>query len=112
MNRKGELILKWGEEGTLQAQFDYPRDIAVDSSGFIYVYDTNNHRIQKFNSNGKFVLFIGYSQIILSICLEIIINLPIFCFTIGYKLIVSFISTGVRINIFDDPSLGDAYLYN
>jgi tripartite motif-containing protein 71 len=59
LNRKGELILKWGEEGTLQAQFDYPRDIAVDSSGFIYVYDTNNHRIQKFNSNGKFVLFIG-----------------------------------------------------
>ena len=35
--------------------FDDPRGVVVDSLGFIYVVDTYNHRIQKFDSNGKFL---------------------------------------------------------
>jgi len=31
---------------------DGPYDLAVDSSGFIYVVDTNNNRVQKFNKYG------------------------------------------------------------
>ncbi len=32
-----------------------PRGVAVDSKGFIYVADTNNHRIQKFDPSHDFV---------------------------------------------------------
>ena len=33
----------------------YPRGIAVDSSGNVYVVDMDNNRVQKFDSNGKFI---------------------------------------------------------
>jgi tripartite motif-containing protein 71 len=36
-------------------QFYFPSGVAVDSSGHIYVADSGNHRIQKFDSNGKFL---------------------------------------------------------
>jgi len=35
--------------------FNDPRGIAIDSSGYVYVVDKDNHRIQKFTSNGQFV---------------------------------------------------------
>jgi DNA-binding beta-propeller fold protein YncE len=35
--------------------FNDPRGIAIDSSGYVYVADKENHRIQKFTSNGQFV---------------------------------------------------------
>ena len=35
--------------------FNDPRGIAIDSSGYVYVADKDNHRIQKFTSNGQFV---------------------------------------------------------
>lgn len=39
-----------------KGKFDYPTGVAVDSSGNIYVIDTTNNRIQKFDSNGKLML--------------------------------------------------------
>ena len=47
------VILMFGTNGSDDGQFDRPRGIAVDSSGDIYVADTENHRIQKFDSNGR-----------------------------------------------------------
>ena len=35
--------------------FNDPRGIAIDSSGYVYVADKDNHRIQKFTSDGQFV---------------------------------------------------------
>jgi DNA-binding beta-propeller fold protein YncE len=32
-----------------------PRDIAVDSDGYVYMADSWNHRIQKFTADGQFV---------------------------------------------------------
>jgi len=36
-------------------QFASPRGIAVDSAGHVYIADSQNHRVQKFTSDGAFV---------------------------------------------------------
>ena len=50
-----QFVTKWGSYGTGDGQFDFPCFLAVDSSGNVYVTDQNNHRIQKFTSDGTFV---------------------------------------------------------
>ncbi|QLH31923.1 MAG: hypothetical protein HWD62_05290 [Cyclobacteriaceae bacterium] len=40
--------------GNGDGQFFFPLGIATDNSGNVYVTDTNNNRIQKFNSSGGF----------------------------------------------------------
>jgi len=44
------FVTAWGTYGTGNGQFDAPYGIAVDRSGFVYVSDRNNNRIQKFSS--------------------------------------------------------------
>lgn len=48
-----------GNEGKLPSEFDYPVCITSDTYGNIYVTDWNNSRVQKFSSEGKFLLEIG-----------------------------------------------------
>ena len=50
-----QFVTKWGSHDILNGQFDNPMGVAVDSSGNVYVTDYNNNRIQKFDSNGKFI---------------------------------------------------------
>ncbi|MGE0083825.1 MAG: PKD domain-containing protein [Desulfococcaceae bacterium] len=35
--------------------FSHPNDVATDSRGYVYVADTENHRVQKFTKDGQFV---------------------------------------------------------
>ena len=57
----GNFLLKWGSYDLLDGnrgdpgQLDLPTGIALDTSGQVYVTDTNNNRVQKFDSNGNFV---------------------------------------------------------
>ncbi|MHC4620597.1 MAG: right-handed parallel beta-helix repeat-containing protein [Planctomycetota bacterium] len=45
----------FGSEGDANGQFKFPQGIDVDPNGNIYVADTGNHRIQKFDPNGDFL---------------------------------------------------------
>ena len=50
------LITTWGEGPyNDDGQLNYPEGIAVDSSGFVYIADTFNNRIQKFDNQGNFI---------------------------------------------------------
>ncbi len=51
-----ELITQWGGEGSGDGQFQSEVDIATGSYDNIYTIDTYNYRIQKFDSNGTFLL--------------------------------------------------------
>jgi len=67
----GSLITAWGhlckmfeDRSGCQSPdgaggFHDPWSIAVDKNGFVYVADTWNHRIQKFNADGEFVAMWG-----------------------------------------------------
>jgi DNA-binding beta-propeller fold protein YncE len=45
----------WGSKGSGDGQFNVPYSIGIDSKDDIYVVDRENHRIQKFDSNGTFI---------------------------------------------------------
>jgi len=49
-----EFVTKWGSNGVGDGQFDEPYGVAIDSSGYVYVGDHKNNRIQKFTSNGGY----------------------------------------------------------
>lgn len=52
---KGNLIMSWGEPGDAPGCFNLPHGIAIDKNGLLYVADRQNHRIQRFDTNGKFI---------------------------------------------------------
>ena len=54
-DRNGDWVKSWGERGTGQGQFNLPHAIAVDRNNNIYVGDRSNHRIQVFDTDGKFL---------------------------------------------------------
>jgi DNA-binding beta-propeller fold protein YncE/4-amino-4-deoxy-L-arabinose transferase-like glycosyltransferase len=54
-SRFREPLVVWGREGKGDGQFIYPRDVAVDAAGNVYVVDYGNKRIQKFAGDGRLV---------------------------------------------------------
>ena len=49
------FLLKWGTPGVGNGQFDKPHALAVGPQGDVYVVDTDNHRVQVFDGNGRFL---------------------------------------------------------
>ena len=50
----GKLVMSWGEPGTDPGQFNIVHNIVADDDGWIYVADRENHRVQVFDTNGKY----------------------------------------------------------
>ena len=61
----GKFLSTWGSFGSLDAKtadpgkFNEPWGVAVGADGSVYVSDTWNHRVQKFDANGTFVKMWG-----------------------------------------------------
>lgn len=53
------LVKQWGEFGTGAGRFRFPAGIAVDKASNVYVADQHNHRVQKFDAEGRFLLAWG-----------------------------------------------------
>ena len=51
----GMYIQEFGSQGSNNKKFESPQGIAVDSSGNVYVSDTGNHRIKKYDSSGNYL---------------------------------------------------------
>jgi tripartite motif-containing protein 71 len=55
----GGFLQAWGKAGwktgSGNGEFYYPQGVTTNSSGYVYVADTNNHRIQVFTPGGVFV---------------------------------------------------------
>ena len=50
----GQLISSWGKSGTFPGHFNIVHNISIDKDGWVYIADRENHRIQVFDSNGKY----------------------------------------------------------
>jgi uncharacterized protein (TIGR03663 family) len=55
VQREVRAVASWGEPGALEGQFSFPKDLAVDGDGNVYVVDSQNNRIEKFDSQGEFI---------------------------------------------------------
>jgi hypothetical protein len=58
---QAQLVRMWGEPGHAPGQLRYPYDIVLDddalagrASGFVYLCEFGNHRVQKFTTGGRF----------------------------------------------------------
>lgn len=55
--------LQWGTQGSGDGQFLNPAGLAVDAAGNVYVADHGNSRVQKFASDGTFLLKFGMGEL-------------------------------------------------
>lgn len=51
----GKLLLSWGEPGVGPGQFRVPHNIWIDKEDRVWIADRENHRVQIFDSEGKFL---------------------------------------------------------
>lgn len=48
-----------GTQGSGNGQFNNPKNLTIDSRGNLYVVDSDNGRVEKFDASGKFILAFG-----------------------------------------------------
>ncbi len=54
-SKEGTLLFSWGDYGTDPGQFNLPHSVCTDNEGKVYVADRENHRIQIFDDQGKYL---------------------------------------------------------
>lgn len=58
-NEKGELLQKFATRGEGVGEVLYPKRLAVDTAGDVWVPDAGNDRIDVFNEHGEFLRSFG-----------------------------------------------------
>ncbi len=59
LNTDFDILKTFGSSGKDVSKFHGPEGVSFDKSGNIYVVDSRNHRIQKFDREGNFILKFG-----------------------------------------------------
>ncbi len=52
-------VATWGGYGSKESELKDPQGISTDPSGALYISDTGNQRVQKWNSRGDFISLVG-----------------------------------------------------
>ena len=60
---EGELLERFGSEGSGEGQLNEPRALTVDPSGDVWVADTGNRRVEEFSEAGEFIQILGEGTI-------------------------------------------------
>ena len=55
LSSEGELLGKWGVEGSGEGEFNRPSGLTFDRDGYLLIVDGLNNRIQRYTSDGRFV---------------------------------------------------------
>ncbi len=56
---QSRFLFSFGEKGDQPGRLNHPQSVSCDLYGNIYIADTNNNRIQKFDFQGNLLSFIG-----------------------------------------------------
>ena len=59
MDKDGNHIDSWGEQGSDDGQLNRPSGMAFDNNGNILLSDTMNNRVQRFSKSGEFLQSFG-----------------------------------------------------
>ncbi|XP_065919862.1 tripartite motif-containing protein 2-like [Dysidea avara] len=63
-NEQDKLVRKFGGHGNIVAgMFDEPHGLSFDNDNFLYVVDSNNHRVQKCDLDGYSILQFGSKEL-------------------------------------------------
>ena len=52
-------MFKFGNEGVKKGEFKHPKGVAYSGKGYVIVADSENHRVQLFNEDGRFLRAFG-----------------------------------------------------
>ncbi|TFH40741.1 MAG: hypothetical protein E4G96_06920 [Chrysiogenales bacterium] len=58
-NTRGEPLASFGESGSGEGRFHGPEGVSFGGRGDIYVVDSGNNRVQKFDGTGRYILAFG-----------------------------------------------------
>lgn len=98
---KLELVLKIGDVDSLGDNYHFfrPSDVVVDKDGNIYVLDSGDYRVQKYDSKGKYLATIGRQgqgpgDFLTSFCMDIDSESNIYILDSGNNRVQIFTSSG------------------
>ena len=58
-DNQDHFIRRFGSRGSKNGQFEYPCCVTFDDNNDLYVTDSHNHRVQKFDTHGNYLLQFG-----------------------------------------------------
>jgi DNA-binding beta-propeller fold protein YncE len=66
----GAILASWGRKGTGKGEFSDPLDVKAGPDGNLYVADSNNHRVQVLDAQGKFLKALDIEGVVNSLIVD------------------------------------------